>query len=279
MKSNARNGGSFYHSPDPTGGFQEYRDTPVGVIANDDGNEFANDKELMTADSNPSSPKRDNVYMTWTRFNAANHSPIYFSQSTDGGATWSDPIEISGSNAAICTVPAVGPCNDDQGSDPAVGPDGTLYVSFSNGNVPGAGMEQVLNVTCPASADCSNQANWTAPTKVGDMVSTQPVGPPSQNGCPNRQCLPPNGYRAPDETTVTNSVDRERERVRDVGGSPQQHEPELRARRCRRRRPAVRPRHLLRVLDRRRGDVERHDGHHAALAASARPRSGSRGAR
>jgi len=40
------------------------------------------------------------------------------------------------------------------------------------------------------------------------MISTHPVGPPSQNGCPNRQCLPPNGYRAPDETTVTTSVDR-----------------------------------------------------------------------
>ena len=40
MKSNAGNGGSFYHSPDPTGGFQEYRDTPVGVIANDDGELF-----------------------------------------------------------------------------------------------------------------------------------------------------------------------------------------------------------------------------------------------
>ena len=104
MKSNAGNGGSFYHSPDPTGGFQEYRDTPVGVVANDDGNEFANDKELMTADSNPSSPKADNVYMTWTRFNAQNHSPIYFSQSTDGGATWSDPIEISGSDANICPL-------------------------------------------------------------------------------------------------------------------------------------------------------------------------------
>ena len=103
---------------------------------------------------------------------------------------------------------AAEPCNDDQGSNPVVGPDGTIYVSFSNGNVPGNGIEQVLNVTCPASADCSNQASWTGPTKVGDMISTQPVGPPSQNGCPNRQCLPPNGYRAPDETTVTNSVDR-----------------------------------------------------------------------
>ena len=207
MKSNAGNGGSFYHSPDPTGGFQEYRDTPVGVIANDDGELFANDKELMTADAHVSSPKRDNVYMTWTRFTADNHSPIYFSQSTDGGAHWSAPIEISGSNTSICPLGG-GPCNDDQGSDPVVGPDGTVYVAFSNGNVPGAGIEQVLFVKCPASADCSNAASWTPPAKVGDMISTHPVGPPSQNGCPNRQCLPPNGYRAPDETTVTTSVDR-----------------------------------------------------------------------
>jgi hypothetical protein len=208
MKSNAGNGGSFYHSPDPAGGFQEYRDTPVGVVANDDGSEADNDKELMTADANRSSPKRDTVYITWTRFNAAGHSPIYFSQSTDGGATWSVPIEISGSNANICPLGG-GACNDDQGSDPVVGPDGTIYVSFANGNVPGNGIEQVLNVTCPVSADCSNPASWTPPTKVGDMISTHPVGPPSQNGCPNRQCLPPNGYRAPDETTVTNSVDRD----------------------------------------------------------------------
>jgi hypothetical protein len=208
MKSNAGNGGSFYHSPNPTGGFQEYRDTPVGVIANDDGTVFANDKELMTADANRSSPKRDNVYMTWTRFTADNHSPIYFSQSEDGGATWSTPIEISGSNASICPLGG-GACNDDQGSDPVVAPDGTIYVSFANGNVPGAGIEQVLNVTCPVALDCSNPASWTPPTKVGDMIATHPVGPPSQNGCPNRQCLPPNGYRAPDETTVTNSVDRD----------------------------------------------------------------------
>jgi hypothetical protein len=213
MKSNAPNGGSFYHSPNPAGGFQEYRDTPVGVVAND-GAAVANDKELMTADAHPSSPKRDNVYMTWTRF-AAGHSPIFFSQSTNGGATWSPPIEISGSNPAICTVPAVGPCNDDQGSNPVVGPDGTIYVSFANGNVPGAGIEQVLFVKCPAAANCANAASWTAPAKVGDMFSTHPVYPgpaPADpvSGCPRfRQCLPPNGYRVATETSVTSSVDRD----------------------------------------------------------------------
>ena len=133
MKSNAGNGGAFYHSP-AAGAFQEYLDTPVGVVANDDGETFANDKELLTVDQSPSSPKRDNVYMTWTRFNADDHSPIYFSQSTDGGGTWSDGTLISGSNAAICTP---GPaCEDDQGSDPVVGPDGTIYVVFANGNIP-----------------------------------------------------------------------------------------------------------------------------------------------
>ena len=205
MKSNAPNGGAFYHSPNPAGGFQEYRNTPVGVVANDTVD--FNDKELMTADAYISSPKRDNVYMTWTKFNTAGHSPIYFSQSTDGGATWSTGIEISGSNPAICTVPAVGPCNDDQGSNPVVGPDGSVYVAFANGNVPGAGIEQVLFVKCPAAANCANQASWSMPVKVGDMIATHPVGPPSQNGCPNRQCLPPNGYRVPDETSVTVSVD------------------------------------------------------------------------
>ena len=137
--------------------------------------------------------------MTTAAANGTSTGRIY--KSTDGGATWSPGVEISGSNPAICTVPAVGPCNDDQGSNPVVGPDGTIYVAFANGNVPGAGQEQVLFVKCPAAADCSNQASWTPPVKVGDMVATHPVGPPSQNGCPNRQCLPPNGYRAPTETS------------------------------------------------------------------------------
>jgi hypothetical protein len=209
MKSNNPNGGAFYHSPDPAGGFQEYRNTPVGVVANDTVD--FNDKELMTADAWVSSPKRDNVYMTWTKFTADGHSPIYFGQSTDGGATWSTGVEISGANPAICTVPAVGPCNDDQGSNPVVGRDGTIYVAFANGNVPGAGQQQVLLVKCPPAADCSLPASWSMPVRVGNQVSTHPVGPPSQNGCPNRQCLPPNGYRAPDETTVTVSVDLDNE--------------------------------------------------------------------
>ncbi|MEA2547921.1 MAG: hypothetical protein QOI00_1692 [Chloroflexota bacterium] len=81
-----------------------------------------NDKEWIAADSHASSPYRDNVYVTWTRFkfNASNgnyvQSPIFFVRSTDGGATFSAPVSIAG-NVLY-----------GQGSRPVVGPDGTLYV-------------------------------------------------------------------------------------------------------------------------------------------------------
>jgi hypothetical protein len=207
-KSNAPLGGSFYHSPAQLT-FQEFRNVPLGVIASDNDPAIFHDKEFIVADASQSSPKKNNVYATWTRFSATN-SPIYFSQSTDGGATWSTGIEISGANATLCTLfsGSADPnaCDQDQGSHPIVGPDGTVYVAFGNFNLPGAGVEQVLMVSCPASADCSSPASWTAPAKVGDMFEFHPVGP-SAEGCPfGRQCLPPNGYRVPMVTSISASV-------------------------------------------------------------------------
>jgi hypothetical protein len=139
------------------------------------------------------------------------NSPIYFSQSTDGGATWSPGVEISGANPALCTIfsGSANPnaCDQDQGSHPVVGADGTIYVSFGNQNTPDPGVNQVLFVSCPASADCSNPASWTAPVKVGDLIGIHPFGPDA-NGCPpGRQCLPPNGYRVPEFTSISASVD------------------------------------------------------------------------
>ena len=204
-KSNAPIGGQFYHSPlvQP---FQEYRNVPLGVVANDPGPDIFNDKEFIVADADPDSPKVNNVYATWTRFSLTN-SPIYFSQSTDGGATWSPGIEISGNDPTVCTFPVPGPCDQDQGSHPIVGPDGTIYVGFGNANTPGVGINQVLIVKCPASNDCSQQSSWTGPVKINDLIDNHPTGP-SDEGCPaGRQCLPPNGYRVPEFTSITLSVD------------------------------------------------------------------------
>jgi hypothetical protein len=207
-KSNAGIGGRFFHTPAPLS-FQEYRNAPLGVIANDTDPNIFNDKEFIVADAGSASPKKNNVYATWTRFSATN-SPIYFSQSTNGGATWSPGIEISGANPTLCTdfSASANACDQDQGSHPIVGPDGAVYVAFGNYNLPGFGVEQVLVVSCPASADCSLPASWTAPVKVGDMLELHPVGP-SAEGCPaGRQCLPPNGYRVPMVTSISASVDR-----------------------------------------------------------------------
>jgi len=209
-KSNAGIGGKFYHTPDSSLTFQEFRDVPLGVVASDNDPSVFNDKEFIVADANPGSPKVNNVYATWTRFSDVN-SPIFFSQSTDGGATWSVGVEISGNNPVICTDFSIvaGACDQDQGSHPIVGPDGTIYVVFGNGNTPLFGINQVLFISCPGSADCTNPANWAAPVKINDLVGLHPIALGSNvAGCPvGRQCLPPNGYRVPEFTSMSLSMD------------------------------------------------------------------------
>ncbi len=215
-KSNAPIGGAFYHTPLALP-FQEYRDTPLGVVTNDNDPNVANDKEFIVADAGAASPKKNNVYATWTRFaitgvGVGGNSPIYFSQSADGGATWSKGIEISGANAAYCTAFSgeanANACDQNQGSDPVVGADGNVYVSFFNGNTPTVGLNQHLIVKCPGTADCSKAASWSAPVQIVTDVGTQPFGPDPATGCSGgRQCLPPNGYRIDDATFGSISVD------------------------------------------------------------------------
>jgi hypothetical protein len=222
VKSNNPFGGAFYHIPRPLP-FQIYRtdlgraaNLGGGVVVEDNNPAIFHDKELMATDRNPFSPKANNVYMTWTRFEAVGPplgaiSPIFFSQSTNGGADWSTPIEISGVNPDICTAftSAPGRCDADQGSHPYVGRDGTVYVAFGNGNTPELGENQVLVVKCPVNRDCADPASWTQPVKVGDLIGKHPIGVPGDpSGCPpGRQCIPPNGYRAPEFTSISISVD------------------------------------------------------------------------
>src|SRR5439155_25286103 len=128
-------------------------------------------KDLIAADQNPRSPKADRVYATWSRFDVCTgdfgDSPILFSQSTDGGATWSAGVEISGSSPTLCTAASgqgdPNACDQDQGSQPVVGPDGTVYVAFGNGNTPTPGLNQHLLVLCLPSRDCSQASAWQGP--------------------------------------------------------------------------------------------------------------------
>jgi hypothetical protein len=149
----------------------------VGAIANGPTAVIVfNDKEWGTADANASSPLKNNVYVTWTRFlflqQSYIESPIFFSRSTDGGLTWSEGKEISGSSAALCTKqidPSGGAtrCDENQFSQPVVGPDGTIYVTFLNDQNPSSTgfRDQVLLVK---STDGGN--TWSAPVAVSPII-------------------------------------------------------------------------------------------------------------
>jgi hypothetical protein len=123
-----------------------------------------NDKEWIAADANPSSPFRDRVYVTFTRFifNARTgsyvQSPIDFAFSSDGGKTFSAPQLISG-NVLY-----------DQGSRPVVGPDGSLYVFFE-----GATRLATLDSTYVVKST-DGGATWSRPVAVSQLVD---IGSPA----------------------------------------------------------------------------------------------------
>lgn len=116
-----------------------------------------NDKEWIGADWHVTSPYKDRVYVSWTRylFSASKgnyvQSPIFFAYSTDGGATFSTPQNISGKVLY------------DQGSRPIVGYDGTVYVIFE-----GASRLAALDSTYIVKST-DGGATFSKPVKVADL--------------------------------------------------------------------------------------------------------------
>ncbi len=84
-----------------------------------DPNELFNDKDWITVGPDGT------VYVTWTRFKSRGSlqgfagSPIVLSVSHDGGNTWSDFTKVSDDSHPF-----------NQGSQPVVAPDGTVYVAY-----------------------------------------------------------------------------------------------------------------------------------------------------
>jgi hypothetical protein len=122
-----------------------------------------NDKEWIAADWHVSSPFRDRVYVSWTRFifNPINgayvQSPISFVYSTDGGRTFSAPQNISG-NVLYS-----------QGSRPIVGYDGTVYVTWDGSTRHGA-----LDSTYIVKST-DGGVTWSKPIQVSTLSEVIPL--------------------------------------------------------------------------------------------------------
>ncbi|HID77390.1 MAG TPA: exo-alpha-sialidase, partial [Planctomycetaceae bacterium] len=86
------------------------------VVQNDPG--AFDDKEFITADQFPASPHTDNLYVVWTKFGAT--TEVVFSRSTNQGASWSAPIQLSNSATEGFVWP----------SDVGVAPNGDVYVAY-----------------------------------------------------------------------------------------------------------------------------------------------------
>ena len=96
------------------------------------------DKALMAVDDNAGSPFRDRIYVTWTEFAADGTAYIYEVALERLRRDVLARVLVS-ADSPLCTntfgagTPN-GNCNENQFSDPFVGPDGALYVAYDNFN-------------------------------------------------------------------------------------------------------------------------------------------------
>jgi hypothetical protein len=135
-------------------------------------NNVFNDKEWMTVAPDGT------VYLTWTRFftdpkHGYRESPIVLSKSVDGGNTWSGWVKVSDASHPY-----------DQGSNPVVGPDGTVYVAYE-GATPGSGYAQDALVAARSTDGGATFTNAEV-TRIYDDLDCYPIQEP---GAQDRQTL------------------------------------------------------------------------------------------
>ena len=102
---------------------------PVRATTKDNPNTF-NDKNSGWVDDNPSSPYFGRLYVGFTSFRSfsatGGNAPVMVAVSTDGGASFGAPLQLSQAQNN-------GAQGGRQGTDVASGADGTVYVSWEEG--------------------------------------------------------------------------------------------------------------------------------------------------
>ena len=106
------------------------------------------------------------VYVVWQDGRFSGKGEVTFSQSTDGGASWSAPARISGAPGVQSFTPGV-----------AVAADGTVgvsYFDFRNNVVGGGATTDLWFAHCHSS--CSSAAGWTSTHAAGPFnIENAPV--------------------------------------------------------------------------------------------------------
>jgi hypothetical protein len=155
------------------------------------------DKALMAVDDNLRSPYRDRIYVTWTEFAADGTAYIYEVHSSDYGESFSNRVLVS-SDSPDCTntfgaATTQGKCNENQYSDPFVGPDGALYVVYSNfNNQPTSGTNNNYQVLLSKSTDGGQ--TFSSPVKVSNYYDLPDCDTYQGAGAdPGRACVPEKG--------------------------------------------------------------------------------------
>jgi hypothetical protein len=186
FRSTGSRGASWNFPARPVAEFADPTGTAGGML----------DKQYMTIDDHARSPFRDRIYVTWTFYAPDGTSYIFGAHSADYGEHFSAPRLVSADSPlcreALDLPTPQGRCNTNQYSQPFTGPDGALYVVWSNFNVTGlrSTADNRLQVLLARSTDGGD--TFSAPVKVSDYYEL-PDCLTYQGASEGQACVPEKG--------------------------------------------------------------------------------------
>src|ERR1022692_672593 len=118
------------------------------------------DKDWLQIDVSPTSPRKNNLYISVTQFDSSSNTAISVSHSTNGGGTWST-VQVD----TLQAYPAI-----DQFSDIAIAKNGTVYVSWmrctANGKTGDCGG---TTATLVISKSTNGGNTWSTPKTIATV--------------------------------------------------------------------------------------------------------------